>query len=456
MSIVRHLHWIALLACAPAPLLASPVVPLTGVGLRRQAELVNRGCAFVGTRLYCWGDNRKGELGIGTASVSSLAERVRRPDIPNGDFVAPTSLAVARHSCVADAGSVWCWGENEFGQPGVGDFGRHLSPTRLSGLPNDIEELGSGAFHSCARSATDGVWCWGSNSSGETGQPAGPARPAPEQVPRLPGPVDAIAIGASHSCALVGGNVSCWGRNSTGQLGDGRFADRSVPAVIATLPGGIRRIAAGVSHSCALDGDGDVWCWGGNGAGQVGVVSSNPEKREPLPLRVAGLPGPASDLALEWHRTCALVAGRRWCWGSGVSGLVSATPLETPGPTGAPADWLGGCYSGSSGLHCQGADERYPQGQADARPVPGFEADVAQLALGRNFGCALTVSGQVWCWGFNVFGQLGQGNQARYEGAVRVDLPHAQALADGIAPAWWAMAAPWISCCPSARASMAP
>ncbi|MBK9657813.1 MAG: hypothetical protein IPO66_21325 [Rhodanobacteraceae bacterium] len=264
-----------LLAWAPLATLASPVVPLQGVTLVSQGNFdrgctqdaqsndCQHGCAFVGERLYCWGDYF-GALIPGAPSVTSLAEWVRRPDRPSGDFDRPVSLAVDGHSCVADAGGVWCWGPNQNGQLGVGDQAPRPQPTHLSGLPADIVQIALSPRHTCARSRSAGVWCWGANDQGQAGQPAAPQQLLPQRVPGLPAVVDHIALGGAHSCALADARVWCWGDNAVGQLGDGLEDDHSTAQLVSGLPANVSELDAGWRHTCALMSGGDIWCWGEN------------------------------------------------------------------------------------------------------------------------------------------------------------------------------------------------
>ena len=443
-----HAMAVIVLAALPATYVdASPSVPLRDVAQSSQGDF-NRGCAFIAQKLYCWGSNGQGELGLGGPSLTSLAEWVRRPGVPSGDFDQPRSLVVQDRSCLVDNAGLWCWGPNTRGQLGVGDRVLRTQPVLVPGLPADPVEVVFGRSHTCLRTAAAGVWCWGNNALGETGQPPGTAIPDPTtgeiapppqllpmQVPGLPDTLAAIDTAEQHSCVLGGGSVLCWGRNEFGQLGDGGTGNRSAPAPVTGLPAGIASIAVGPRHACAIDGDGQVWCWGYNSAGQIGVAPTAERQVEPLPLRVDGLGGAATKLELGFVSTCALVGSERKCWGQLEDGTqIGPAPQVVARPAGAPADWLAGCFSINGELNCP-RGTRAPFTQLDAREVPGLPGRPQQLALGRDFACALMSDGAVWCWGNNGVGQLGQGDLAARTTAVRVPLPAAASLSVGVAHA---------------------
>lgn len=420
------------LALAPMTAIASPVVPLQGVTLVSQGDFdrgcanyaspvdCDRGCGFVGERLYCWGDNVSGLLGTGAPSLTSLAEWIRRPDSSSGDFDRPTSLAVTDRSCVVDAAGVWCWGPNPYGQLGVGDRIARMQPTRVPGLPEGMLQVAHGLSQSCARSRSDGIWCWGLLVTGE--------QLDARRVPGLPGETDSIALGHRHACALADGSVWCWGAGSFGQLGDGSGAVQPTPVAVSGLPAGVIAIDAGDFHTCALMENGDAWCWGSNSQGQIGVeLPAGQSQAVLLPQRVAGLPGVATALELASGQSCVLVEGRRWCWGANDEGRNGhATPRLEPRIWGEPQDWLGGCYEGNGALHCRTLSKRYPFRDWDARELQLQNGEPVQLALGRAQACARYADGAVWCWG---------GTEAWSAAPVRVSIPPASMIAVGVAHA---------------------
>lgn len=421
---------------------ASPVVPI-GVASISDTDIDGRGCALQGNQLYCWGGNALSDLDLGATVLHSVADYTPRPDTASGEFSAVRDLIVRDRSCIVDAGGVWCWGRNERAQLGLGDQVARTQPSAVPGLPTDIAEVEFGEYHACARSPTEGVWCWGGNGDGETGHPPGPfgfdpvanqdihaPQRLPKQVPGLPDHTEALALGERFSCALATGQVWCWGRNDRGQLGDGGLESRPQPALVSGLPPGIVELAAGAQHVCAIEQNGTLWCWGDNHGSQTGADPNT--LLLSTPVRVSGLQGPTSGLHLGYALSCTRDAGLKKCWGItetgtrlGPSAQVVATPPE------APADWLQGCFEVAGQLRCRDQANRYPNGPLDASRVPGLQGALAELSLGRDFACARGADGSVWCWGSNDHGQLGQGDLDARGAAVRLELPPALAIAAG-------------------------
>src|SRR5262249_46277028 len=134
-------------------------------------------------------------------------------------------------------------------------------------------QLVFGDDHDCAISTDKRVECWGSNQLGQLGPPVTGDLLAPGPDLRLRGaPVDVVAAGGDHSCAiLTGGALKCWGRNTEGQLGLGDTTARgalpgqmgdALAAVDLGAGAVATAVAAGTAHTCAVLEDGAVRCWG--------------------------------------------------------------------------------------------------------------------------------------------------------------------------------------------------
>jgi alpha-tubulin suppressor-like RCC1 family protein len=186
-------------------------------------------------------------------------------------------------------GTVKCWGYNGFGELGDGtDVERSPIPVAVNAnaLGGSVMAITAGAYHSCALLDGGTVKCWGSDDFGELGDGNFTySQPLPVLVQNLGGPAAAIAAGDHHTCAiLVGGDVKCWGSNGLGQVGDGTFSNRAQPKSIS-LPAPATSLAAGRNHTCVASGAGGAWCWGDATDGQLG---SGDAGSWPTPQNVRG------------------------------------------------------------------------------------------------------------------------------------------------------------------------
>ena len=239
--------------------------------------------------------------------------------------------------------------------------------------------ISTGDAHTCALTSVGTVYCWGSNQYGQLGNGNTTNFTAPVKVIGLSGPVSALAAGRGHSCALTNaGAVQCWGQNNYGQLGNGNLTDSTSPVTVNGLSNPVTALAAGYGHTCALTVAGEIQCWGDNGHGELGNGSNS---NSSSPLTVIGLSGLATALAVKHGDTCALIsAAAVQCWGAGSDGQLG---------------------NGSSGVN------------AIVNPTPvtviGLGSPVLGLATGHAHTCALTGAGAAQCWGYNFYGELGNG-----------------------------------------------
>jgi alpha-tubulin suppressor-like RCC1 family protein len=236
------------------------------------------------------------------------------------------------------------------------------------------------------------------------------------------GGIDAIRVSLNHTCIVTdGGGAKCWGRNSDGELGDGTTTSRFTPADVLGLTSGVSAVVPGGFHTCALTLAGGVKCWGGNGYGEIG--GSGPVGH---PVDVSGLGSGVSQIAPGWYHTCALTtAGGVKCWGRTlythpdgyVEGIPQPLPADVPGLESGVVQ-----ISANVGTTCAVTNQARAKcwgfniygdvgdGTAYPRPLPvevvGL-ADVSAISAGGSHTCALTYSGAVKCWGLNDNAQLG-------------------------------------------------
>ena len=186
------------------------------------------------------------------------------------------------------------------------------------------------------------------------------------------------------------------------------------PPASAAVTFTVDSIESGKTHNCLVATNGDVYCWGLNDNGELGL--ENTEGRvceqfqpcEPTPMRVTGLPAPATRVSAGYASTCAVMpaaATEVWCWGSG----YGPTPVGVPGLPSGVADVSVGdfntCALVSGDVYCW---EPPPWGPTPTQ-ISGFPAPIVAISAGGGHTCAVTNQGAAFCWGSNHKGQLGDG-----------------------------------------------
>ncbi len=328
------------------------------------------------------------------------------------------------HTCaVTTAGGLKCWGANGEGQLGAGTNTNGSAIVDVVGLSSGVAAVSLGLYHSCALTTGGGVKCWGSNVDGRLGDSTNINRNTPVDVVGLTSGVAAIAVGVGQSCALTtAGGVKCWGANYSGELGDNTRVNRNVPADVIGLTSGVAAIAAG-DLTCALTTGGGVKCWGfnANGAAGDGTLTSHN-----TPVDVVGLASGTSAIVVSTH-TCAIAtAGSAKCWGPNSYGPIGdntttnrSTPVDVVGlSSGVASIATGGshtCAVVSGAVKCWGLNDAGQLGDATntqrSSPVgvSGLTSGIAAVSAGAKHTCALTTGGDIKCWGYNLYSQLGDG-----------------------------------------------
>ncbi|MCP4699402.1 MAG: hypothetical protein GY862_21530 [Gammaproteobacteria bacterium] len=296
--------------------------------------------------------------------------------------------------------------------------------------------VSGGVSHTCALTASGGALCWGDNSHGQLGDGSTANSSIPMDVSGLSSGVSAVTAGNYHSCALTAsGGVMCWGDNSYGQLGDGTAANSNVPVGVSGLSSGISAITAGGYYTCALTASGGIKCWGRNNTGQLGDGTKTDSS---TPVNVSGLSSGVTAIAAggygngQYGHTCALTAsGGVKCWGPNTFGQVGdgsgnnnrPAPVDVSGlSSGVSAIAAGGTHTcaltAAGGVKCWGFN-RYGQlgdgttvwTSATPVDVSGLNGVVSAITANADHTCALNASGGIKCWGFNNGGQLGDGTK---------------------------------------------
>jgi alpha-tubulin suppressor-like RCC1 family protein len=313
-----------------------------------------------------------------------------------------------------------------------------------------VASIYSGTFanSACAILADGAVQCWGDHVD-------------PLRVPTFVGNVTSISLSNSFGCVVSNHNALCWGDNTSGQLGDSTFSSRQTLAPV--MSGGhaldnIVSVSVGADFACANRGDGTVWCWGNNWAGQLGNYLI-PATKWNSPVMVifndSGNPALSNvrSIALGNGYGCAhKTVGYALCWGYNDDGELgnSKTAWETA-PVGAGSfqiletaslhsgnGHVCGILSSSSKVSCWGLNTWGQLGNASGmtrmdgsrfNPTPStvLNADTSEflassISLGARFGCATVNDSQaVRCWGLNDHWQLGHHAEHASSSPVPID-----------------------------------
>ena len=365
--------------------------------------------------------------------------------VNNGTFQASVSspsigvhLATDSSCAINHSGGVLCWGHNQFGQLGNVTFTDSFVPVAVSGLTNVIALGGGFNFH-CALKSDTTVWCWGQGTTGQLGNNGAANHNSPVQVKNTAGTaalsgVSAIAMHGEFSmCAIVGGAAYCWGSNASGQVGVGTATSTyKTPQPVSGLTANVTSIDSGQDHSCAVV-SGNLYCWGGNEDGQLGLNSTTPSTSPVEVLDSTGLANLTGVTLVSAGNldTCALVSGAAQCWGDNTTGQLgngttaqSLLPVQVSGLTSGVAAISIGTGNGASfsafacavvggGLQCWGNNGNGELGTGggagSSTPAVAIPASsgVTAIVTGSNSTAAI-MNNNLLLWGFNGGGQIGR------------------------------------------------
>lgn len=387
----------------------------------------------------CGESEQNGESPVAPPSATNTTS-------PAGALASDQALAVGfDHVCAIDtAGQAWCWGSGASGALGTGSTASTTVPVAVSQRSLKFQRIAAGLQFTCALSDVGRAYCWGENGSGQigrgTGAPAFVSVPLPVDNSRLK--FSSIAVGqpfttpasAGYACALeLAGQVYCWGENDHGQLGNGTALRAYTPEPVSQ--GAIRfaTLSAYLEHTCALSVAGKAYCWGRNAEGQLG---DGTRIDRAVPVAVQGGLTFASIASFSNHTCAVTAAGMGYCWGDNTHGelgtgntLASLTPVPSIQPGGlavsaysAGPGWATCAIAGSGGggpAYCWGFNLYGNLGNGGTtgsapNPTPSLVLGGLNYTVvsGGGFGatCGITPAGAAYCWGHNRNGTLGIGD----------------------------------------------
>jgi alpha-tubulin suppressor-like RCC1 family protein len=318
----------------------------------------------------------------------------------------------------ADASTIYTGANTSYTQTGASDPGTGALA---------LSDITAGGTHACGI-ARGQLYCWGNSAAGALGLGSTVSTSTPTLVSALSGKVVTdVSAGTNHTCAVADGAAYCWGNGGSGRLGTGSTGSLAVPTAVTAsgvLSGHtVTSITAGDQHSCAV-ADGAAYCWGLNTNGQLGNTSTT-TSTVPVAVTPGGLLSgrTVTSVSAGTSHSCAVADGVAFCWGLNTNGRLGDT--TTTQRTAPVAVSTAGVLSGRT---------------------------VTAISAGGQHSCAVA-DGDVYCWGYNSNGQLGNSSttassapvavvgsiaSAATVSAVSAGVTHSCAVADGAAYCWGA------------------
>ncbi len=332
----------------------------------------------------------------------------------------------------------WTWGNNEYGQLATGGVPAtaRSSPKSVESL-NHVKEMALGGEHGLAIELSGNVAAWGNNDFGQLGLGNDNSQNTPKWIPAFVGAID-VAAGNYHSVALKSdGSVWTWGYNRSGELGLGHKNDQNQPKKVSIV--NVAAVAAGDGHTLALKSDGTVWGWGTNRNGQVdpsfgaAPVVLSPKKIEGLSNVKAIAAGSNFSLAL-------LEDGTVKAWGANNSGQLGNGEADSDAKlvelfiTNFEVSGGGGGGRTIGKFKAADIEKRgYTATNVSKDLELGFVLtnlngivtvstlnNVTGIDAGGAHAIALRKDSTVWTWGNNYWGTLGTGGREFHTGPTRV------------------------------------
>nr|WP_288702908.1 S-layer homology domain-containing protein [uncultured Dorea sp.] len=311
------------------------------------------------------------ELGNKEITVKDSAKKVEvevDDNVIDGLRVKQVSCARGQSGVITEDGSLWMWGNNEFGQLGDGTTETKKNPVKIM---EHVKSIDLDTYHSGAITEDGNLWMWGLNSRGQLGDGTTKDKLRPVKVMEN---VTTIDLGNMHSGAITeDGNLWMWGENEYGQLGDGTTETTYNPVKIMS---NVKSVSLGYASTGVIAENGDLYTWGENEYGQLGNGTTETTYN---PMKIMSN---VKSVSLGLLNCGAITEdGNLWMWGSGELG--DGTTETTYNPV-------------------------------------KIMSNVKSISNGNNMNAAITEDGNLWMWGFNSVGQLGDGTTETKKSPVKI------------------------------------
>ncbi|EQC48260.1 chromosome condensation regulator, RCC1 repeat-containing protein [Bacteriovorax sp. BSW11_IV] len=373
--------------------------------------------------LYCWGRNHFGQIGMGdnTTVITGLTQ------VSSGTKFKSISAGVNSSCALTLAGAGYCWGMGSNHVLGDGNSVDTYSPTAVAG-GHTFTKLEMYHFHACGLTNASEIYCWGSDFSnnGNLGDGTGASSPVPVKVAGTHVWKD-VSVTGRHTCGLDTTNqMFCWGEGEEGEIGNGDVADQLLPTLVV---GGYdwASMAGSAYMSCGVTSTGRAFCWGqyfnwgqmGNGLYSSTVFIPKKIPGDRTWKKIAG--GYISFCGIDSSDDLYCAADDNY--GEIGNGAGDTSPHSHPVLVNGGYKWLEisatsetvcGVTLANVG-YCWGRNNYGQVGSGDATAIfhePNLVVgghSWLKIDVGYNHVCGIRTDQTAYCWGYNRYGQFGNG-----------------------------------------------
>ena len=342
-------------------------------------------------RIFTWGYNADGYLGIGNENARSSPVQVPGTNWGTEMFTGSARSNGKTMAAVKTDGTLWTWGNNQFGARGTSSHGTHISSPIQIGSGTDWSSVSMGKQGGAAIKTDGTLYVWGLNDNGQVGDNSKVNRSSPTQIPGTTW--SKVYKTEEETMAIkTDGTLWGWGENINGELGinvGGPGLQKSSPTQI---PGTTWRSLSVGAYRATLGTktDGTLWAWGFNEQGQLGLNQAATTKIS-SPTQVPGTNWSENISVYDYFTLATKTDGTLWTWGYNGHGALGdnsnvskSSPVQVPGTSWSTTD--------------------------------------GSIASGTAMSKAIKTDGTLWVWGNNNQGQLGlnQTEPAQYSSPIQI------------------------------------
>ena len=337
---------------------------------------VSAGCCFTSSvksngEIWGWGVNSCGNLGDGTTVDKCSPVR----ELCYGTDWCQVSVGLVHTSALKNSGELWGWGRNPFSSIGDGTVTTKCSPVReICSATNWCQVSTNHSLHTAAIKTSGELWAWGLNTCGRLGDGTITQRCSPVREFCSATNWCQVSAGSLHTAAVkTSGELWGWGLNNPGAIGDGTITTRCSPVREICSATGWCQVSTGICNTAAVKTSGELWVWGLNFCGKLGDGTAT---NRCSPVREFCSATDWCQVSTNTGSVAVKTSGELWAWGRNLCGSVGdGTTVNKCSPVREICSATNWC----------------------------------QVCAGYNHTFAIKTSGQLWAWGNNSCGKLGDG-----------------------------------------------